>query len=774
MHRSYLWSGIEGSKLQPLAVCLVLLGLAAPAARAGTGTPGEVGTAGRQNADAVSSPRPRIGFLLGSRAAEARAERRFVSTPAPQQARRWLRDLTEEPHVAGTQADRRSAEYVREQLSAFGFETEIVTYEVLLNYPEQVSLRLVEPEPMELSLFEKGHPADKDSYSRAAFPAFHGYGASGSASGEVVYVNYGREQDFEHIEEMGISLRGRIVLARYGKVYRGLKVYQAERRGAAGILIYSDPADDGYMKGDIYPQGPMRPEHALQRGSVRFPHAGPGDPTTPGYASLEGVRRLNRKKLPGLASIPSLPVSYGEARKILSRLAGDRVPDEWQGGLPFAYHVGPGPASVEMAVKMDYALRPIWDVVARIRGTAEPDRWVILGNHRDAWAYGAVDPSSGTASLLEAARGLSVAIEHGWKPRRSLVLASWDAEEYGLVGSTEWVEEHLRELDARAVAYVNLDSSTSGPDLNVNGAPALRDLVLEVAADVREPRKGGSILQAWRGRKQRSWARTSPVCLHGPEQIFELRLGSLGSGSDFTPFAHHAGVASLDLGFDGPYGVYHSTLDNLYWMDHFGDPEYLYHTAAAQLYGLLAMRLTASEIVPLRYAAHARELVHLLDEMRRGVVRAQRREDAAEKPSEKRPLDPDFAALRTQIEAFGREAAALDAALEAVEASDSVPDPALARLNDALVRVERAFLIEKGLPGRPWFRHALYAPDLKSYYGSSPFPGLAQALDARDGALFSTQMEILIGRLGEATRRLRAALSLARSVPGFPERGSSR
>src|SRR6266850_5982907 len=548
---------------------------------------------------AVEPSRRKLGFFEASASGQTRAEEVFLATPTPRKAEEWLRQLTEEPHVAGTENDRVLAEMVRDRLKEYGFQVETRTYQVLLNYPKRVSLRMLQPSTQELSLFEEGYSSDKDSFSRDAFPGFHGYGASGAASGQVVYVNYGTDEDFRELEDLGVRVRGRIVLVRYGKVFRGLKVKEAQARGAAGVIIYSDPADDGYMKGDVYPDGPMRPASALQRGSVQFLSMGPGDPSTPGYPSTKGAKRVGREQMNGIPKIPSLPLSYGEASKILKALAGDRVPDDWQGGLPFAYHLGPGPAEVEMSVEMDYAIRPLYDVIATLPGTAEPDRLVVLGNHRDAWTYGAVDPNSGTASFLETARGLAAALKGGWKPRRTILLASWDGEEYGLLGSTEWVEDRVQALQQNAVAYINLDSSVTGGDLEVSGIPSLRDLIVEAAGDLAEPRHGGSVLDAWRSRKQREWARSEPPCPAEAGVSFDLQLEALGSGSDYTAFADHAGIASLDFSFEGAYGVYHSVYDDLFWMEKFGDPEFLYHAVASRLYGLLAMRLAGAEIVPL-------------------------------------------------------------------------------------------------------------------------------------------------------------------------------
>jgi N-acetylated-alpha-linked acidic dipeptidase len=727
--------------------------------------------AGASGPDA-EAPRPRLGFLAQSREAERQAERRMLGTPTPERERAWLRALTEEPHVAGTPQGKKVAEYVRDRLLEFGLKAELVPYDIWLNHPLAVSLKLLKPEAASLSLREDGNVRDKDSYSEDAFPAFHGYGASGKAAGQVVYVNYGTHEDFERLESMGMTVEGRIAVVRYGKVFRGLKVKEAQLRGAKGVIIYSDPLDDGYMKGDIYPDGPMRPPSAIQRGSVQFLSSGPGDPSTPGYASTKGAKRVGREQMSGIPKIPSLPLSYGEAAKILKALAGERVPDDWQGGLPFAYHLGPGPAEVEMSVEMDYAIRPLYDVIATIPGTAEPERLVVLGNHRDAWTYGAVDPNSGTASFLETARGLASALKGGWKPRRTIVLASWDGEEYGLLGSTEWVEDRVQALQQNAVAYVNLDSSVTGGDLSVAGIPSLRDLVVEVASDLTDPRRGGSVLDAWRSRLQRDWAKNEPAC--APDAAgFDLQLEPLGSGSDYTAFADHAGIASLDFSFEGSYGVYHSIYDDFFWMEHFGDPEFLYHTVASRLYGLLAMRLGAADIAPLRYGAYGRALSRELELLRREAVRERRIWEAARAgpgaiepgsqaavEARKKPaLLPDLSTVTQAIDRLTTAANELDGLLDRAQENVTVaPDPAaLARLNDDLVQVERAFLDKDGLPGRAWFRHTLYAPGLTTGYASWPFPGVVQALKDRDVEALRVALRVVVERIDAATQEINAA-----------------
>jgi N-acetylated-alpha-linked acidic dipeptidase len=788
---------------------------AAIAALPGAAAPipaGGAGAAASRPSPAPGEPRPGIGFLPGSREAQARHEAVFLETPTPERARAWLKHLTEEPHPAGTAAGKRAAEYVRDRLRGFGLLADLVPYEVLLNHPKSASLRLVKPRAIDLSLREEGVPRDKDSWSEDAFPAFHGYGAGGSTTGQVIYVNYGRREDYERLEELGLSVRDRIVLARYGKVFRGLKIKEAQERGARAVIIYSDPADDGYMKGDVYPDGPMRPPSAIQRGSVHFVSHGSGDPSTPGYASTKGARRVPYEQITGIPKIPSLPLSYGEAEKILRALAGERVPDEWQGGLPFAYHLGPGPAEIEMKVETDYAIRTIYNVVATIPGAAEKDRLVVLGNHRDAWTYGAVDPNSGTAAYLETARGLAAALEAGWTPRRTLLLASWDAEEYGLVGSSEWVEDRLPALQANAVAYVNLDSAVTGPDLDVDGIPSLRDLVVEVAGALAEPRKGGSVLDAWRARRHRDWAKNEPASPSEAEARFELHLNPLGSGSDFTPFVHHAGIASLSFSFEGGYGVYHSIYDDFFWMENFGDAGFHYHAVAARLYGLLAMRLAGADVVPLRYAAYGRALGRELLLLQREAIRERRIWEASAGPQSTgtasadtgagagsagpgagsagpgagaagpgagaagagsgaagpraRPaLRPDLSPLAAAVRALETAGEALDATLARLESGEApTPGPAaLARLNDALVKVERAFIDPRGLPGRPWFRHTLYAPGVTTGYASWPFPGVVHALKDRDPQALDAQMRIVVERLRAGTEAIAAARTLAGS-----------
>ena len=678
------------------------------------------------------------------------AEKVVLETPTPERARRWLAQLTEEPHVAGTPAEKKVADFVLARFKEFGLAAEINRLDVFLNHPKSVTLRLVAPEEMELSLQEAPYQVDKDSTVEGMFPAFHGYGASGAARGQVVYVNYGSPADFDRLRGMGISVEGKVTLVRYGGAFRGLKVKESQDRGAIGVLIYSDPADDGYMRGDVYPDGPMRPPSAIQRGSVLFLSHLPGDPSTPDGPSTAGAKRITRDQMANVPKIPSLPISYAEAEKILRRLGGPRVPDEWQGGLPFSYHLGPGAATVAMDVQMDEGLKPIYNVIATIKGSVEPEKLVILGNHRDAWNHGAVDPNSGTAAVLEAARALGAAVKSGWRPKRTILIASWDAEEYGLVGSTEWAEQHAANLQKNAIAYINCDVAVTGPNLGLNGVPSLLGVAQQAARDVPDPMRGGSVGAGWENREQSAWARQTPVNLDGKDPTFAPRLSPLGSGSDYTVFLDHLGIPVLDTGFGGPYGVYHSVYDNFRWMDVYGDPGFHYHAAAARLLGLITLRLASADVVPLRFGSYASSLQTDLDAMRGDVIRRARTSSEGQKPA----ITPDFTEI---VAALTDLAAAGEGADRAAEAAAKSGDAtAIRRINDTFSQVERAFLDAKGLPNRPWFRHMLIAPGLTTGYAPWPFPALQEAIEARDGAMFATEAKRVVLAIRAGAERLRS------------------
>ena len=691
-----------------------------------------------------------VGFSRSSADALATYERIVLDTPSPANAKTWLEALTEVPHVAGTPAEKKVADYVRDRMVEFGLAVEMVKYDVFLNHPKLVSLTMTSPSRQELSLMEDTYPQDTAASYRGQFPAFHGYGASGVASGQVIYVNYGAPGDHERLKAMGLSVEGKIALVRYGGAFRGLKVKEAEERGAVGVIIYSDPADDGYMRGDVYPDGPMRPASAIQRGSVQYLSIQPGDPSTPGgVPSIDGAARITRDQMRNVPKIPSLPISHREAEKLLRQLGGPRVPDGWQGGLPFSYHVGPGGAAVEMKVEMDEGLKPIYNVMATIPGTT--DQVLVVGNHRDAWTPGAIDPNSGTAAMLEVARSFGVALRAGWKPKRTIILGSWDAEEYGLVGSTEWVEANAAMLSQKAVAYLNLDSAVSGPDFSASGVPSLRDVMREVARLVPDPRKGGSVGALWEGRAKSAWAQSAPVTLGGPDREFDQQLGRLGSGSDYTAFLDFLGVPATDMGFSGSSGVYHSVFDNFRWMSLFGDPDFVYHKAAAQLMGLLTMRIASADVAPLRFSGYARALREDLDEIRTDVTKRARIAVGA-------PFLPDFASIVTALADLEKAGVAADAAADRVAASGDAA--AAARISDALIQVERAFLHPQGLPGRPWFKHQLIGPGLTTGYAPWPYPALREAVEKKDMTMFGAEAKRVVAAIAAGTARLRQAAGI--------------
>src|SRR6267378_2038545 len=553
-------------------------------------------------AQALIDVRALDGFSTAGAVAERRWEEQFHAVPASASAREHLRRLTLEPHVAGTKEDYATAIYVRDQLRSYGLRAELKEYQVWLNYPNTPGIiELITPRRERLAVREAVVSADPTSSNPRITPLFNGYSPSGDVTAPLVYANYGLPGDYDELKKAGVEVKGKIVIVRYGNSFRGVKAKVAEDHGAIGCIIYSDPADDGYMQGDVYPKGPWRPVASGQRGSVQFLFKYPGDPLTPGKPAKPGVPRLSLEEAyDDIPRIPVQPLGYDEARKLIEPLQGPVRPKGFQGGLPFPYHVGgTSDVTVHLKTDMDYQSRTLWDVIARIDGAAEKDRWVIMGNHRDAWVFGAVDPNSGTAAMLETARGFGQLLKQGWKPKRTLILCSWDAEEYGLIGSTEWAEENADELQEKAVAYLNVDVAVSGPNFSASAVPSLWKLIRSVAREVKDPKTGKSIYQQWqdRARDQR------PEAEQGLTQ--EARIGALGSGSDFTPFLQHLGVASTDMGFGGDYGVYHSAYGSFYWMAHFGDPTFGYHVATAQLWGSMAMRLAEADGLPFDYTDYA-------------------------------------------------------------------------------------------------------------------------------------------------------------------------
>jgi N-acetylated-alpha-linked acidic dipeptidase len=695
----------------------------------------------------VDQPMPPTLPIFGFRdsAAESAIESRFLAVPNPKLAEEHLRILTKAPHMAGTIEDKATADYVAQKFRDSGLDTEVVEYKVWINYPEEINVDLTAPAGVEMHGPTREH-VDGDSLPddpRVVMP-FNGMSPSGDVEADIVYANYGTPEDFEKLDKMKIDVRGKIVLVRYGQNFRGVKVLVAQEHGAAGVIIYSDPADDGWRRGDKYPEGPWRPDTGVQRGSVGYMFEFPGDPTTPGVASvpaLPDAKRIAPPQSAQLPKIPATPISYHDAWPILEHLGGPDTPRDWQGSLPFTYHVGPGPARVKMHLKQDYQFRTLWDVVGRVRGSDLPDEWVVAGNHRDAWVYGAVDPNSGTAAMLESVHGVGELLKSGWKPKRTIVFCSWDGEEEGLMGSTEWVEQHESEL-ANATAYLNVDVAVSGPKFGASAVPSLKQFLRDVAKAVPSP-KGGTVYEVWQGAALPSAPSTqSPTEAIGDTRRApnaqtknDVPVGDLGSGSDYTAFLQHSGVPSTDINSSGSYGVYHSAFDDFTWFKKFADPDFLYEQQMARVLGLEAIRMADADVLPYDYEEYGKEVVAYLETTRK----------RAESKFGEHTLD--FNAVNNAAHHF-------ESAGAKILARQKNPSHDLERMNRVLWSTERALLVPEGLPHRAWYKHAIYAPGEYTGYAAVVIPGVNEALDKGDSERARQQLAVLTSALERAAKTL--------------------
>ena len=675
-------------------------------------------------------------------AAERAIEKRFMAVPDPKLAEEHLRILTQAPHIAGSPEDKATADYVAKKFREAGLDTEIVEYKVWLNYPAEISVDITAPAGVEMH-GPRREQVDGDPFQddpRVVTP-YNGMSPSGDAEADVVYANYGSPADFDKLKQMNVDVRGKIVIVRYGENFRGVKEFVAQERGAAAVIIYSDPKDDGYYRGDPYPKGPWRPASGVQRGSVGFMFQFPGDPTTPGVAStpnLPDSKRISPAQSEQLPKIPVTPLSYADASPILEHLGGPASPREWQGALPFTYHVGPGPTKVKMHLKQDYQFRTIWDVIGKIPGTTSPDEWVVAGNHRDAWVYGAVDPNSGTAAMLESVHGLGELLKSGWKPKRTIVIGSWDAEEEGLIGSTEWGEDHAQDLK-NAAAYFNMDVAVSGKKFGASGVPSLKEFIREIAKAVPSP-EGGTVYEAWKKTSQpspdnprpqeTSTFRPPPAAAHN-----DVPVGDLGSGSDYTVFLQHLGVPSTDISSSGDYGVYHSTFDDFTWFKKFGDPDFTYEQEMSRIYGLELIRMSSADVLPYDYATYGREISVYI-----GSAQGKSKERFGDK-------SPDFSAALEGARHLQEVGAKLLTKQRKIPASAD-------RLNARLRETERALLIPEGLPNRPWFHHAIYAPGQYTGYAAVVTPGVTEAIDGGDRNRTEQQIAALAAALNRAAQVL--------------------
>jgi N-acetylated-alpha-linked acidic dipeptidase len=689
---------------------------------------------------------PAAIFGFRNSAVETATETQFLSVPDSKLAEEHLRILTRVPHMAGTVEDKATADYVAAKFREAGLDTEIVEYKVWMNYPEQISIDMTAPAGVEMHGPTREH-VNNDPYQddpRVVMP-FNGMSPSGDVEAEVVYANYGTPEDFERLERMKIDVRGKIVLVRYSQNFRGVKVFLAQEHGAAGVIIYSDPADDGWRKGDKYPEGPWRPDTGVQRGSIGYMFEFAGDPTTPGIASVPSLAALQRippHDSAQMPKIPATPISYHDAWPLLEHLGGPDSPREWQGSLPFTYHVGPGPTRVHMRLKQDYQFRTLWDVIGRVQGRELPDEWVVAGNHRDAWVYGAVDPNSGTAAMLEAVHGVGELLKSGWRPKRSIVFCSWDGEEEGLMGSTEWVEQHEAEL-RNSPAYFNMDVAVSGSKFGGSAVPSLKQFLRDVTKVVPSP-KGGTVYESWQKASQ---PESAPSTQSPSESVAESRrlptvqvradvpVGDLGSGSDYTAFLQHLGVPSSDISSSGPYGVYHSVFDNFAWFKKFGDPDFVYEQEMARVFGLEAVRMADADVLPYDYEEYGKEVEAYLEAARKRAV--------VKFGTHALDFDGVNAAAR-HFESAGTKMLAKQKSASA--------DPA--GLNPALINAERALLLPQGLPHRPWYKHVVFAPGEYTGYAAVVIPGVNEALDKGDSERARQQLAALAAALESAAKTL--------------------
>jgi N-acetylated-alpha-linked acidic dipeptidase len=696
---------------------------------------------------------PLDGFTAASARSQREWETKFRALPSPDSLRSYMRRLSARPHHVGSPYDSANAEWLRDRLASWGWDAKIETFDVLFPTPKTRVVELVAPAKFRAKLEEPTVPGDPTSSQHSEqLPSYNAYSADGDVTAPLVYVNYGIPADYERLDRLGVSVKGAIVIARYGGSWRGIKPKVAAEHGAAGCLIYSDPKDDGYWVNDVFPQGPARPKDGVQRGSVVDMPLYPGDPLTPGVGAVPGAKRLTRDQAATLIKIPVLPISYGDAQPLLAALRGPVAPAEWRGALPITYHVGSGPARVHLVVKSEWATKPIHDVVARLPGGDAADEWVVRGNHYDAWVNGAVDPISGQISLLEEARALGELVKQGWKPRRTIVYAAWDGEEPGLLGSTEWVEAHGDELDSHAVAYINSDVSIRG-FLEVGGSHTLEGFINAVTRDIADPETG---LSVWKRAQLKQIGKGTADQRTEARARKDLRIDALGSGSDYTPFLQHAGVAALNLGFSDEAtaypGVYHSVYDDFAWATRFGDTSFVYGRALAQTIGTAVMRLASAEVVPFQFGALADNVAKYIGEVKKLLTDRQdqakeRNRELAESvfvalaspqspetppPTAEVPPFMNFAPLDNGVAALDRSAQHYDGLLARWTGRNEAAAPAagqLATVNAKLMRTERALTAPDGLPGRPWFRHQIYAPGFYTGYGVKTLPGVREAIE---------------------------------------------
>ena len=701
----------------------------------------------------AEEPVPLQGFSLNAARAEREWEGKFRSIPSPDNLRDYMKRLSARPHHVGSPYDKENAEWILSRFKEWGWDAHIENFEVLFPTPKERLVELVEPTKFTAKLEEPTVPEDPTSSQHdEQLPTYNAYSRDGDVTGPLVYVNYGVPEDYEQLERLGISVQGAIVIARYGGSWRGIKPKVGAEHGAVGCLIYSDPRGDGYFQGDVFPAGAFRPREGVQRGSVMDDTLYPGDPLTPGVGATKAAKRLPLEDVQTITKIPVLPISYGDAQPLLAALKGPMAPEQWRGALPFPYHLGPGPAKVHLKVKSNWDIKTLYDVIARVGGSEYPDEWVVRGNHHDAWVNGAEDPISGLVAELEEARAFGELLNQGWKPTRTLIYCAWDGEEPALLGSTEWAEEHADELSRHAVAYLNSDSNGRGY-LYVGGSHSLEKFINGVARDIEDPEKKISV---WK-RSQLRRIEDAPSAEERQEarERPDLRIGALGSGSDYGAFVDHLGIASLDLGYggEGGGGVYHSIYDDFYWYAHFSDTSFVYGRALAQTAGTAVMRLADAELLPFDFSdftdtihKYTDDLKKLLkskqDEVREqnkeieeGVFTATADPQKSFVPPKPEEVPPylNFAPLENATDALTQSAQRYRKAVEKANANGgaALASAPLSPLNALLVQSERKLTSPEGLPGRPWYKHEIYAPGVYTGYGVKTMPAVRESIEQK-------------------------------------------
>ena len=685
---------------------------------------------------ALAQP-PLRGFPQEEWKSHRELEEKARTIPQPERIRTYMEHMASRPHAVGSPASKSVADYTAAQLRDWGYDVRVEKFEALLPYPTARSLEMIAPIHYKAELKEPALSEDKDTADPTQLPTFNAYSSNGDLTAPIVYVNYGVPEDYEFLKKQGIDVRGKIVLTRYGKSWRGVKPKLAQDHGAVGCLIYSDPREDGYFQGDAYPKGPTRPEQGVQRGSVMDMALYPGDPLTPGWASEAGAKRLPLSEAKSLLKIPVLPISWGDARPLLEQLGGLVAPEDWRGALPFTYHVGPGPATVHLKLDFDWTNKPLYDVIATLPGTVFKDQWILYGNHHDAWVNGASDPASGAAALMETARTLSILHRQGWQPKRTIVFALWDGEEFGLVGSTEWAEKHIEELQRKAAVYINSDSNGPGT-INVAGSHTLETFMREVLRDLPDLGIPRSRPEGEKGKPGEGRGRRG------------LRMGALGAGSDYVAFLDHLGVASMNMAFNGSDagGVYHSIYDTLAWFRRFSDGDLAYGRALAQATTTTILRLSDASILPFEFNALWRTVDGYLTDI--------------DKEAQKGSGTVDLRELRMQLGSLNIAARAYEEELAGWNRRGStLPPEKLTKLNEVLEHAEQALLLPEGLPGREWYRHSLYAPGLYTGYGAKTLPGVREAAEAqhwdeanREAKRVTVALHGMTAQVEEATRLL--------------------